>query len=201
VSISAPSQTPRASQDSILIALLVTFLFVALQAGSLYWLGRSPICTCGYIKLWEPNAFGSGNSQHLSDWYTPSHIVHGFIFYFFAWAIFRKASIAWRFAFAVFIEAAWEVVENTSWIIEYYRGNTVSLNYYGDSIVNSVMDTVWMALGFLVAWRAPVFVTVLLALALEAIAAYVIRDNLTLNVLMFIYPFESIKAWQTAIGQ
>ena len=201
MSISAPSQTPRASQDSILIALLVTFLFVALQAGSLYWLGRSPICTCGYIKLWEPNAFGSGNSQHLSDWYTPSHIVHGFIFYFFAWAIFRKASIAWRFAFAVFIEAAWEVVENTSWIIEYYRGNTVSLNYYGDSIVNSVMDTVWMALGFLVAWRAPVFVTVLLALALEAIAAYVIRDNLTLNVLMFIYPFESIKAWQTAIGQ
>lgn len=201
MSIPAPSQIPRASQDSILIALLVTFLFVALQAGSLYWLGRSPICTCGYIKLWEPNAFGSGNSQHLSDWYTPSHIVHGFIFYFFAWAIFRKASIAWRFAFAVFIEAAWEVVENTSWIIEYYRGNTVSLNYYGDSIVNSVMDTVWMALGFLVAWRAPVLVTVLLALALEAIAAYVIRDNLTLNVLMFIYPFESIKAWQTAIGQ
>ncbi|MBL0899257.1 MAG: DUF2585 family protein, partial [Reyranella sp.] len=88
---------------------------------------------------------------HLSDWYTPSHIVHGFIFYFFAWAVFRKASVGWRFALAVFIEAAWEVVENTSWIIDYYRGNTASLNYYGDSIVNSVMDTIWMALGFLVA--------------------------------------------------
>lgn len=196
------SSQPRGSlQQSIRVALLIALLLIVLQAVTLYWLGRSPICTCGYIKLWEPNAFGSGNSQHLSDWYTPSHIVHGFIFYFFAWAVFRNASIAWRFAFAVFIEAAWEVVENTSWIIEYYRGNTVSLNYYGDSIINSVMDTVWMALGFLVAWRAPVMVTVLLALALEAAAAYVIRDNLTLNVLMFIYPFRSIKAWQTAIGQ
>jgi hypothetical protein len=181
--------------------LLLALAFVIAQAATLYWLGRTPICTCGYVKLWEGNAFGPGNSQHLSDWYTPSHIVHGFIFYLFAWAVFRKSSIAWRFAVAVFIEAAWEVVENTSWIIEYYRGNTVSLNYYGDSIINSLMDTVWMSLGFLVAWRAPVLFTVFLALAMEALAAYVIRDNLILNIMMFIYPFESIKAWQTAIGQ
>jgi hypothetical protein len=189
------------SPHAVNAALLTAGLFVVLQALALWWLGRTPICTCGYVKLWEGNAFGEGNSQHLADWYTPSHIVHGFIFYFLAWAIFRRASVAWRFAFAVFIEAAWEVVENASWIIEYYRGNTVSLNYYGDSIVNSLMDTLWMALGFLVATRAPVLVTVLLALALEAVAAYVIRDNLTLNIVMFIYPFESIKAWQTAIGQ
>lgn len=189
------------SPHAVNAALLTAGLFVVLQALALWWLGRTPICTCGYVKLWEGNAFGEGNSQHLADWYTPSHIVHGFIFYFLAWAIFRRASVAWRFAFAVFIEAAWEVVENTSWIIEYYRGNTVSLNYYGDSIVNSLMDTLWMALGFLVATRAPVLVTVLLALALEVVAAYVIRDNLTLNIVMFIYPFESIKAWQTAIGQ
>lgn len=190
----------QSMNGSLRLALGLALLLVAAQALSLYLLGRSLICTCGYVKLWEGNAFGPGNSQHLSDWYTPSHIVHGFIFYFFAWAIFRKASVAWRFAFAVFIEAAWEVVENTSWIIEYYRGQTVSLNYYGDSIVNSVMDTVWMSLGFLIAWRVPVLVTVVLALAMEALAAYVIRDNLTLNVLMFIYPFESIKAWQTAVG-
>lgn len=197
----APATSQADAAKRTRLFLLLALAIVITQALILYWLGRTPICTCGYVKLWEGNAFGDGNSQHLSDWYTPSHIVHGFIFYSFAWAVFRKSSIAWRFAVAVFIEAAWEVVENTSWIIEYYRGNTASLNYYGDSIINSVMDVVWMALGFLVAWRAPVLVTVFLALAMEALAAYVIRDNLTLNILMFIYPFESIKAWQTAIGQ
>lgn len=198
--LSTPSEQNEAVKRNALIVLLVPLAIVALQGLILFALGRTPICTCGYVKLWEGDAFGSGNSQHLSDWYTPSHIVHGFIFYFFAWAIFRRATIAWRFAFAVFIEAAWEVVENTSWIIEYYRGNTVSLNYYGDSIINSLFDTLWMALGFLIAWRAPVLVTIALALAMEAVAAYVIRDNLILNILMFIHPFESIKAWQTALG-
>lgn len=191
----------QSANGSLRFALGLALLLVAAQALSLYLLGRSPICTCGYVKLWEGNAFGSGNSQHLSDWYTPSHIVHGFLFYFIAWLLFRRWSIAARFVFAVFAEALWEVVENTSWIIEYYRGNTASLNYYGDSIINSVMDNVWMSLGFLVAWRVPVFVSVFLVVALEGIAAYVIRDNLTLNVIMFIYPFEFIKAWQTAIGQ
>ncbi len=188
------------AQRSLLFALLAVAGIVAAQAIVLYAMGRHPICACGYVKLWEGDAFGPGNSQHLSDWYTPSHIIHGFIFYFFAWMIFRRASVAWRFAFAVFLEAAWEVVENTPWVIEYYRNNTVSLGYVGDSIINSVMDVVWMALGFLVAWRAPVAVTVVLALAMEALAAYVIRDNLALNILMFIHPFESVKAWQSAIG-
>ncbi len=181
--------------------LLLAFAVVVAQAITLYAMGRHPICTCGFVKLWEPNAFGPGNSQHLSDWYAPSHIIHGFIFYFAAWAVFRRATVAWRFAVAVFLEAGWEVIENTPWVIEYYRNNTASLGYVGDSIINSVMDVVWMSLGFLIAWRAPVLVTVALALAMEAIAAYVIRDNLILNILMFIYPFESVKAWQTAIGQ
>lgn len=188
------------SQRSIQLALLVALGIVIAQAIILYAMGRHPICTCGYVKLWEGDAFGPSNSQHLADWYTPSHIIHGFIFYFFAWAVFRRASVAWRFAFAVFLEAAWEVVENTPLVIEYYRNNTVSLGYVGDSIINSIMDVVWAALGFLIAWRAPVLVTVVLALAMELLAAYVIRDNLILNILMFIHPFESIKAWQTAIG-
>jgi hypothetical protein len=197
---SSPADQHEAARRTRLFLFVAAGLVVA-QAIALYWLGRTPICTCGYVKLWEPNAFGSGNSQHLSDWYTPSHIVHGFIFYFFARVLFPRAQVAWHFAFAVFLEAAWEVVENTSWIIDYYRGNTASLNYRGDSIINSVMDVVWMALGFLVAWRVPVIVSLVLILVLEGVAAYVIRDNLTLNVVMFIYPFESLKAWQTAIGQ
>jgi hypothetical protein len=196
-----PSEQIEIVKRNALIVLLVPLAIVALQAIILYAMGRHPICACGFVKLWEGDAFGPGNSQHLSDWYTPSHIIHGFVFYFFAWAIFRRASMLWRFAFAVLLEAAWEVLENTPWVIEYYRNNTVSLGYVGDSIINSVMDVVWAALGFLVAWRAPVLVTIVLALAMEALAAYVIRDNLTLNILMFIYPFESVKAWQTAIGQ
>ncbi len=200
--MSAPTMPGQAEdvRRNALIALLVPLAIVALQGIVLYAMGRLPICACGYVKLWEADAFGPGNSQHLSDWYTPSHIVHGFIFYFFAWAVFRRASIAWRFVFAVFLEAAWEVVENTPYVVNYYRENTVSLGYVGDSIINSIADVFWMALGFLVAWRAPVLATVALALALEAIAAYVIRDNLTLNILMFIHPFESVKAWQSAIG-
>ena len=196
---SLPDQADAARRTKLF--LLLAAVIVIAQALTLYWLGRHPICACGFVKLWEGNAFGPGNSQHLSDWYTPSHIIHGFIFYFFAWAVFRKASTAWRFAVAVFLETAWEVVENTPWVIEYYRNNTASLGYVGDSIINSVMDVLWMSLGFLVAWRAPILATVALALAMEALAAYVIRDNLTLNILMFIYPFESVKAWQTAIGQ
>ncbi len=196
-----PAAELERRERQMLTGLFAAAGIVALQAVILYAMGRHPVCACGYVKLWEGNAFGPGNSQHLSDWYTPSHIIHGFIFYFFAWALFRRASVAWKLAFAVFLEAAWEVLENTPWVIEYYRNNTVSLGYVGDSIINSVMDVFWMSLGFLVAWRAPVLVTILLALALEALAAYVIRDNLTLNILMFIYPFESVKAWQTAIGQ
>jgi hypothetical protein len=196
-----PSEQRDLAARYTLLVLLVPLAIIGLQAVVLYSLGRTPICTCGYVKLWEGNAFGSGNSQHLADWYTPSHIVHGFLFYWFAGLVMPRAPTSWRFAAAVLIEATWEVVENTSWIIEYYRGNTVSLNYYGDSIINSVTDTLWMALGFVLAWRLPVLATIALALALEGIAAYVIRDNLILNVIMFIYPFESIKAWQTAIGQ
>lgn len=197
--LASPAGQAEAARRTRLFLLLAAAIVVA-QALILYWLGRNPICACGFVKLWEGNAFGPGNSQHLSDWYTPSHIIHGFLFYFFAWAVFRRASVAWRFAVAVFLEAAWEVVENTPWVIEYYRNNTVSLGYVGDSIINSVMDVFWMALGFLIAWRAPVLVTIVLALAMEALAAYVIQDNLILNILMFIYPFEAIKAWQTAIG-
>jgi hypothetical protein len=197
---STPSEQRDIAARYTLAVLLVPLAIVILQAGILYWLGRNPICTCGYVKLWEGNAFGPGNSQHLSDWYMPSHVVHGFLFYLFAWLVMPRASIAWRFALAVLIEAAWEVAENTNWVIEYYRNNTVSLGYTGDSIINSVFDTLWMSLGFLIAWRLPVLVTVALALAMEAVAAYVIRDNLTLNIIMFIHPFESIKAWQTAIG-
>lgn len=146
----------------------------------------------------------SENSQHLMDWYTLSHIIHGFGFYALLWWISKKFfgkrfSISTLFLTAVLLEVGWEIIENSSWIINYYRNNTVSLGYVGDSIINSVGDVLSMSLGFYLAYKLPVKYTVLLFIAMELLAAYVIRDNLILNILMFIYPFQWIKNWQMGL--
>jgi hypothetical protein len=161
-------------------------------------MGRVWICTCGYVKLWEGNAFSEGNSQHIADWYTPSHIIHGFLFYALARLLLRRQSLGIRLGLATLIETAWEIIENTPVLIERYRNVTVSVTYFGDSILNSASDTIIMALGFFMAARLPVWLTVLIAVALEILTAVVIRDNLTLNVLMLIWPLDFILQWQAA---
>ncbi len=175
---------------------VLTTSILAMQALLLHWMGRVAICTCGYVKLWEGNAAGPGTSQHLTDWYTFSHLLHGFWLYFLLWLIGRQLPIGARFVLAVLLEASWEILENTDFIIARYRADTISLNYYGDSIVNSIGDTLTAALGFALAARLRPAVTVLVAVTIEAGLAFAIHDNLALNILMLIHEVPWIKAWQ-----
>jgi len=171
---------------------------IATQALVEHLMGRVAICTCGYVKLWEGEVMSAGNSQHLTDWYSFSHIIHGFGFYFLFWLIGRRWPIGLRFLAAVSIEVSWELIENTSFIIDRYRAETISLNYYGDSIINSVSDTMMAIAGFWLARFLPVKLVVALAVAMEIVVGVMIRDNLTLNVLMLIHPVHAVEAWQAA---
>jgi uncharacterized protein DUF2585 len=169
---------------------------VAIAAAVLLWMGRPPICTCGEVKLWVGAVNGPDNSQHLADWYSPSHIIHGFLFYYLGWLFLRRNPPGDRLLAAVLIEAGWEILENSPFIIDRYREATIALGYTGDSVINSVADIGWMVVGFALARRLPVRATLLLAAGFELLTLLVIRDNLTLNVIMLIAPSDAIRAWQ-----
>lgn len=177
-------------------AWLLTMLIFAAVAAALLAMGRNPICTCGTVELWVGERDSPKTSQMIADWYSLSHLVHGLLFYAILWLLARRWPVERRFLTALLLEAAWEVTENTPFVIDRYRATTAALGYTGDSIINSLSDISMMALGFLLARKLPVRAALLLVLALEVIPLFTIRDNLTLNVSQLIAPSKALQAWQ-----
>lgn len=186
----------EANTRTRLTPILITLGIILLTAAYLLWIGREPICKCGYVKLWHGEVVSAENSQHLSDWYTPSHIIHGFLFFGALWLVARRLSLGWRLAIATLVECAWEILENSDAVIERYRTVTISLDYFGDSVINTVFDVFAMILGFWLASKLPVWATVALIILFEGATMWIIRDGLALNVLMLLWPLDSVAQWQ-----
>ncbi|WP_339692130.1 DUF2585 domain-containing protein [uncultured Parasphingorhabdus sp.] len=188
----------RISKSSTLIALILFALFGLI----LFGMGRPPICACGTVKLWQGVVQSSENSQHLADWYSMSHIIHGFIFFGIGHLLRKRFPKLFPLGvivcLSILVEGAWEVLENSPVIIDRYREATISYGYEGDSIINSMADIAWMIVGFFLASRLPWKVTLAIAVIFELFTGYMIRDNLALNILMLTVPIEAVKDWQAA---
>jgi Protein of unknown function (DUF2585) len=163
------------------------------------WMGRLPFCKCGTIRFWAGNIWSNESSQQFTDPYSFTHILHGVIFYGLIWLVAgKRLPVRARLLMAVVLECGWEMLENSSFIINRYRADTVSLGYYGDSVLNSMGDICSMMVGFALAWKLPVRVTVAGAVLLDLALLFWIRDSLALNIIMLIHPIAAIKAWQMA---
>jgi hypothetical protein len=178
-------------------ALFFGLAILVIAEAMVYAMGHPFFCPCGTKRLWYGLRGGPEESQQFTDWYTYSHVLHGFILYWLLWLVARgRLSIAARLVIAATIEGAWEVIENTPLIIGRYRTQTVSHDYFGDTILNSSGDILAMFVGFLIAARLPAWLTVALLVGTELGMLYLIRDNLTLNTIMLLHPLEGVRQWQ-----
>jgi hypothetical protein len=191
------SRTAISQEPRLGLCLVILGGSIAFQIAGLSAMGHPLICTCGYVELWHGNPAGPETSQHLTDWYTVTHVIHGIGFYFLLWLIAPRMSFGLRLAMAVGLEAAWEVVENAPFIMERYRQSALARGYFGDSVINSLFDTVATAFGFVLARVLPVWGSILLVTVIEFFLGYMIRDNFTLNIIQLIHPSDSISRWQT----
>ena len=174
---------------------VLTFLITVATGVTLLAMGRAGVCPCGYVDLWGTIGTEEANQQFL-DWYAPSHLLHGLLFYAALWLVLPRMAIGWRLVIATVVECGWEIVENTDAMIQRYRDTTVSADYVGDSVLNSVSDIAAMWVGFALARFVPVWVSVVVVIGFEVLTAIVIRDGLALNILMLLWPLEAVKAWQ-----
>mgnify|MGYP003652399708 CR=1 FL=1 len=188
----------RISMSSALIAFILFAVFGLI----LFGMGRPAICACGTVKLWQGVVQSAENSQHLADWYSMSHIIHGFIFFGIGHLLRKRFPKLFPLGvivcLSILVEGAWEVLENSPVIIDRYREATISYGYEGDSIINSMADIAWMIVGFFLASRLPWKATLAIAIIFELFTGYMIRDNLALNILMLTVPIEAVKDWQAA---
>jgi hypothetical protein len=180
-------------QADVAVALAIVFVTAALEIS----MGRTLTYRSGPIRPWVSEVHSDQNSQQISDWYTFSHIIHGALFFGATHLVMRRAPLALRLAVAVALEATWETYENTETVINRYRSATIALGYYGDSVLNSMCDILACVLGFLLASRLRWWWTVSWVVAAEVVVALIIRDNLTLNIIMLVWPIEAIKRWQS----
>jgi hypothetical protein len=178
------------------VAAAVAVAAIGTAAALEFQMGRTPTYRHGPVRYWVGNIQSDQNSQQVSDPYTLTHVLHGVLFYGLTRATMGPSSVALRAVTAITAESAWEALENTDMVINRYRAGTVSLGYYGDSILNSVADIVACALGFLLAWRLPTRLSVAFVIGAEALLAVWIRDNLTLNIIMLVHPLDAIRRWQ-----
>lgn len=186
----------RLEQNPLGLCLLIVGGSLALQALALLAMGHPLICRCGYIELWHGNPAGPETSQHLTDWYTYTHVIHGIGFYFVIWLIAPRLPFALQLALAFGLEAAWEIAENTPFVMERYRQSALARGYFGDSVVNSIFDTFATALGFALARTLPAWSSIVVVIGIELFLGYMIHDNFTLNIIQLIYPSEIISNWQ-----
>lgn len=177
---------------AITITLLILFVTLHLQ-------GRLWFCKCGRVYLWVSDAWSSSTSQHLFDPYSFTHLLHGFVFCWLIVLIFPRLHCKWQLWLAIAIESAWEIVENSRFIIERYREATAALGYYGDTIINSFGDVVSCGIGFAIARSLGFTRSLIVFLLIEAVLIFWIRDSLLLNILMLLYPLDIVRKWQIGI--
>jgi hypothetical protein len=178
------------------VQILAILFFMTVAAGAEFAMGRRPWGIAGIPGLWSGSIWSEHNSQYFLDPYSFTHVLHGVMFYALLSLTFRNMPVISRLVIAAGLEAGWEVLENSTFIIERYRAETISLNYFGDSIVNSMGDILACITGFILASRLPVRVTIIGTIAVEVLLALLIRDNLTLNLVMLIHPSHAIRMWQ-----
>ena len=178
--------------------ILAFLLILALTACVERWMGRLILGPDGRFGFWEGNIWSSENSQRFADPYSFSHLVHGILFYALLWLVARRLPVRCRFLMAVLLEAGWEILENSTIIIQRYREATIALGYSGDSVINSLSDILMMSAAFLFAARVGSWISVAVVVAIEVGCVLWVRDNLTLNILMLVHPIDAVKAWQMA---